>query len=122
MSAESVKQAAVFIQMMNQEKLASTAQAIIVLKKTGRWPENEEIKTLMELVEMSLVITMVQDEVMKRFVNNQESIKEIERLHAESAELSSLKRSISESQLAKFFPQKEMSFHDKVVFAIANKF
>ena len=44
----------------------------------------------------------------------------MELLSQESVELSSLKQSIIESPLYKFFPKKEMSFHDKVVFAIAS--
>jgi hypothetical protein len=43
---------------------------------------------------------------------------ELEELHEKSAELRSLKQSILESPLKKYFPKKEMSFHDKVVFAI----
>lgn len=46
--------------------------------------------------------------------------KEIQELHNNSAELMSLKQTILESDLKKYFPKKEMSFHDKVVFAIAN--
>lgn len=38
----------------------------------------------------------------------------------DSAELRSLKQSILESSLRKYFPQRDMSFHDKVVFAIAD--
>jgi len=46
---------------------------------------------------------------------------EIQQLHANSAELSSLRQSILGSELKKYFPQKEgMSFHDKVVFAISS--
>ena len=45
--------------------------------------------------------------------------KENEELHLLAAELRSLKQTIAESGLKKLFPQKEnISFHDKVVFAI----
>lgn len=43
---------------------------------------------------------------------------EFDQLHNDSAELRSLKMSILESRLKEYFPKREMSFHDKVVFAI----
>lgn len=43
---------------------------------------------------------------------------EFDQLHNESAELRSLKVSILESRLKEYFPKREMSFHDKVIFAI----
>lgn len=43
---------------------------------------------------------------------------QIEELSQASAELYSLKQSIWESALKSYMPKKEMSFHDKVVFAI----
>jgi regulator of replication initiation timing len=39
-------------------------------------------------------------------------------LHLKAAELHSLRMSILESPLKKYFPEKDISFHDKVVFAI----
>jgi hypothetical protein len=45
---------------------------------------------------------------------------ELDELYAKSAELSSLKQTINESPLAKYFPKKKMSFHDKVILAIIN--
>lgn len=45
---------------------------------------------------------------------------EQDELYARSAELSSLKQTLSESSLSKYFPNKEMSFHDSVILAIAN--
>jgi hypothetical protein len=44
---------------------------------------------------------------------------EIDELYARSAELSSLKKTLAESPLAKYFPKKDISFHDKVILAIA---
>jgi hypothetical protein len=38
--------------------------------------------------------------------------------HLEAAELKSIKVSIYESPLKDYFPDKDMSFHDKVIFAI----
>ena len=45
---------------------------------------------------------------------------ELKKLYEAQAELMSLRQSIKESELAKLFPEREMSFHDKVVFAIAD--
>jgi hypothetical protein len=45
--------------------------------------------------------------------------KELQQLHADSSELISLRQSILESRLKEYFPSKEISFHDKVVLAIA---
>lgn len=44
---------------------------------------------------------------------------EVKYLHELAAELRSLKQSIIESGLKKYFPVKDMSFHDKVVVAIS---
>jgi hypothetical protein len=43
---------------------------------------------------------------------------EITELREASVELQSLRQTIKESVLAKYFPKKEMSFHDKVALAI----
>lgn len=39
-------------------------------------------------------------------------------LHLKAAEFHSLKMSLLESPLKEFLPKKEMSFHDKIIFAI----
>lgn len=43
----------------------------------------------------------------------------IQELNNDSAELASLKQTILESDLKNYFPKRDMSFHDKVLFAIA---
>jgi hypothetical protein len=43
---------------------------------------------------------------------------EYDMLNQKAAELHSLKMSLLESKLVKYFPKREMSFHDKIVLAI----